>query len=117
MTFLLLFFDELKGYIKSKVMIILWFGMPALAVLIRFLYLQAEVQEMVTSLLIGLVITSIGSTLSSVMLSTSIVSEKNHNVYELFLVRPVKRWYFLLAKFFAVYFFTGLQVASNDRFS
>ncbi|MFX0043045.1 MAG: ABC transporter permease [Candidatus Hodarchaeota archaeon] len=103
MTFLLLFFDELRGYIKSKVMIILWFGMPALAVLIRFLYQQVEVEGMITSLLIGLVISSIGSTLSSVMLSTSIVSEKNHNVYELFLVRPVKRWYFLLAKFFAIY--------------
>lgn len=84
-------------------MIILWFGMPALAILIRFLYQQAEVEGMITSLLIGLVISSIGSTLSSVMLSTSIVSEKNHKVYELFLVRPVKRWYFLLAKFFAVY--------------
>jgi ABC-type transport system involved in multi-copper enzyme maturation permease subunit len=103
MNFSILFFDELKGYIKSKIMIILWFGMPALAILIRFLYVQAETPEFVLPIFIGLIISSIGSTLSSVMLSTSIVSEKNKKVYELFLVRPVKRWYFLLAKFFAVW--------------
>ena len=103
MSFLLLFFDELRGYVKSKVMIILWIGMPSLAILIRFLYQQADVEGILISYLIGLIISSIGSTLSSVMLSTSIVSEKNHKVYDLFLVRPVKRWYFLLAKFFAVY--------------
>jgi len=102
-SFLLLFFDELRGYVKSKVMIILWIGMPSLAILIRFLYQQADVEGILISYLIGLIISSIGSTLSSVMLSTSIVSEKNHKVYDLFLVRPVKRWYFLLAKFFAVY--------------
>lgn len=84
-------------------MIILWFGMPSLAILIRFLYQQADVEGFLISYLIGLIISSIGSTLSSVMLSTSIVSEKNHKVYDLFLVRPVKRWYFLLAKFLAVY--------------
>ena len=103
MSFLLLFFDELRGYVKSKVMIILWIGMPSLAILIRFLYQQADVEGILISYLIGLIISSIGSTLSSVMLSTSIVREKNHKVYDLFLVRPVKRWYFLLAKFFAVY--------------
>jgi ABC-type transport system involved in multi-copper enzyme maturation permease subunit len=103
LNFFILFIDELRGYIKSKIMIILWFGMPALAILIRFLYFQAETPELFLPLLIGLIIASIGSTLSSVMLSTSIVSEKNKNVYELFLVRPVKRWYFLLAKFFAVW--------------
>ncbi len=123
MSFLLLFFDELRGYVKSKVMIILWIGMPSLAILIRFLYQQAEVEGILGSLVIGLIISSIGSTLSSVMLSTSIVSEKNNNVYELFLVRPVKRWYFLLAKFFAVYlclviavFISYLSVLILDAF-
>ena len=38
MSLALLFTDELKGYYKSKVMIILWIGMPALTLLIRLLF-------------------------------------------------------------------------------
>jgi ABC-2 type transport system permease protein len=37
------------------------------------------------------------------MLSTSITSELNQHVYDLFLIRPIKRYYLLVAKFFAVY--------------
>ncbi len=37
------------------------------------------------------------------MLSTSIASEKMRHVYDLFLIRPVKRTSILLAKFFSVY--------------
>jgi len=97
----LLFFDELKGFAKSKVMIILWVGLPLLAFLIHFL--QPDLEGFPISFLVGILISSIGGTLSSIMLSTSIVSEKNRHVYELFLVRPVKRGSLLLAKFLAVY--------------
>ncbi|MFX1315234.1 MAG: ABC transporter permease [Promethearchaeota archaeon] len=103
MNFLLIFSDELRGYVKSKIMIILWFGMPALAILIHFLYQEADLEGVPLSYIVGLIVSSIGSTLSSVMLSTSIVSEKSHNVYALYLVRPVKRWNLLLAKYLAVY--------------
>ncbi len=91
----------MKGFYKSKVMAILWLGMPLLSLLMHFL--QAGVEELPISFLVGLVIASIGGTLSSVMLSTSIVSEKNRQVYDLFLIRPVKRRNILFAKFFAVY--------------
>ena len=101
MSLTLLFFDELKGFAKSKVMIILWFGLPLLAFLIHFL--QPDAEGIPVSYLVGILISSIGGTLSSIMLSTSIVSEKNRHVYELFLVRPVKRGSLLLAKFLAVY--------------
>jgi len=97
----LLFLDELKGYAKSKVMTVLWFGLPFLSFLIHFL--QPNTEELPISLLVGLVVSSIGGTLSGIMLSTSIVSEKNRHVYELFLIRPVKRSSLLLAKFLAVY--------------
>jgi len=97
----LLFLDELKGYAKSKVMIVLWFGLPLLSLLIYFL--QPNTEGLPISFLVGLLVSSIGGTLSGIMLSTSIVSEKNRHVYELFLIRPVKRSSLLLAKFFAVY--------------
>lgn len=101
MSLLLLFLDELKGFAKSKVMIILWFGLPALAILIHFM--QPETEDFPITFLVTIVVSSIGSTLSSIMLSTSIVNEKNNHVYELFLVRPVKRYSLLISKFLAVY--------------
>ena len=101
MSLRLLFLDELKGYAKSKVMIVLWFGLPLLSFIIHFI--SPETEGMPVSVLVGLVVSSIGGTLSSVMLSTSIVSEKNQHVYELFLIRPVKRSSLLLAKFFSVF--------------
>jgi len=101
LSFLLLFLDELKGYAKSKVMIVLWFGLPLLSFLIHFI--QPETEDFPISFLVVLLVASIGGTLSAIMLSTSIVNEKNRHVYELFLIRPVKRYNLLLAKFFAVF--------------
>ncbi len=101
MSLRLLFFDELKGFAKSKVMVILWIGLPLLSFLIHFL--QPDAEGIPVSFLVGILVSSIGGTLSSIMLSTSIVSEKNRHVYELFLIRPVKRGSILLAKYLAVY--------------
>ncbi|MFX1418848.1 MAG: ABC transporter permease [Promethearchaeota archaeon] len=102
MSLKLLFLDELKGYAKSKVMIVLWFGLPLLSFLIQFIN-PAELEGMPISFLVAIVVSSIGGTLSVIMLSTTIVSEKNRHVYELFLIRPVRRSSLLLAKFLAVY--------------
>lgn len=102
MSLRLLFLDELKGYAKSKVMIVLWFGLPLLSFLIQFIS-PGELEGMPISFLVAIVISSIGGTLSVIMLSTSIVNEKNRHVYELFLIRSVRRSSLLLAKFLAVY--------------
>ncbi|MFX0005034.1 MAG: ABC transporter permease [Candidatus Hodarchaeota archaeon] len=102
MSLKLLFLDEWKGYAKSKVMIVLWIGMPLLSFLLQFID-PTQLEGMPISLLVSIVVTSIGGTLSAIMLSTSIVNEKNRHVYELFLIRPVKRSSLLLAKFLAVY--------------
>ncbi|MFX1345119.1 MAG: ABC transporter permease [Promethearchaeota archaeon] len=91
----------MRGYAKSKVMTVLWFGLPLLSFLIHFI--QPNTEDFPISFLVGIVVSSIGGTLSGIMLSTSIVSEKNHHVYELFLIRPVKRSSLLIAKFLAVY--------------
>ncbi|MFX1309752.1 MAG: ABC transporter permease [Promethearchaeota archaeon] len=102
MSLLLLFIDELKGYAKSKVMIVLWIGLPLLSFIIQYLN-PNELEGMPISFLVSIVVSSIGGTLSAIMLSTSIVSEKNRHVYELFLIRPVKRSSLILAKYLAVY--------------
>jgi ABC-2 type transport system permease protein len=101
MTLRILFFDELKGFYKSKVMLILWVGLPILTFLMHFIY--PDLEELPISYLVALLLSSIGGTLSSALLSTSIANEKSHHVYDLFLVRPVKRYSILLAKYLSIY--------------
>jgi len=101
MSFGLLFVDELRGFYKSKVMIVLWVGLPIIPLLMHLLPMDTE--GMPVSVLVGLLMASISGTLSSVMLSTTVVNEKINHVYDLFLIRPVKRRNLLLAKFLAVY--------------
>jgi ABC-2 type transport system permease protein len=99
----LLFVDELRGFYKSKVMIFLWIGLPVIALLFRFISAESSGQTIPFTLISALVVSSIGGTLASVMLAVFIINEKNRHVYDLFLIRPLKRRDILLAKFFSVY--------------
>ncbi|MHA1253655.1 MAG: hypothetical protein ACTSRP_27055 [Candidatus Helarchaeota archaeon] len=74
MSLLLLFIDEIKGFYKSKVMVVLWIGVPLLSIL--FHYLQPDTEGIPLASLVALLVSSIGGILGSVMLSTSIVNEK-----------------------------------------
>ncbi len=94
-----LLLDELRGFARSKVMIALWIGLPALSVLVNLL--QPETEGIPLLLFVAVLVGSIGGTLSAVLLSTTITSERNRHVYDLFLVRPVKRAEILMAKYFA----------------
>jgi ABC-2 type transport system permease protein len=58
----------------------------------------------------SLVVSSLAGTLAAVMLTVSIINEKNRHVYELFLIRPLKRRDIILAKFLSVY--TCVAIAS-----
>lgn len=100
MSFSLIFKDELTGFYKSKAMIFLWIGLPVLAILI---HLSSQTYDMSLSLLVSLVVSSIGGLLASVMLTVNIINEKDTRVYDLFLIRPLKRWHILVSKFLAVY--------------
>jgi ABC-2 type transport system permease protein len=102
MSFTLLFKDELLGFYKSKVMIFLWIGLPALAVLFH-LWAPNTGPALPFTLLSALLVSSIGGTLASAMLAVTIINEKTSRVYDLFLIRPLKRWNIILSKFFAVY--------------
>ena len=110
----LLYLDEFKGYFQSKVILILWIGLPLISLFMHFIPSNEEIP---ISSLAALVVASVGGTLSAVMISTTTVNEMNQDVYSLFLVRPVKRYELLLAKFLAVYtcivIATGLSVTSG----
>ncbi len=99
----LLFVDELRGFYKSKVMIFLWVGLPIIALLFRFISGSSSGQEIPFTLISSIVVSSLGGTLAAVMLAVFIVNEKNRHVYDLFLIRPLKRRDIILAKYFSVY--------------
>jgi len=107
----LLFVDELRGFYKSKVMVFLWMGLPIIALLFRFISAGSSGQNISFTLISALIVSSIGGTLASVMLAVFIINEKNRHVYDLFLIRPLKRRDIILAKFFSVY--TCVAIASS----
>lgn len=102
MSFSLLFKDELNGFYKSKVMIFLWIGLPLMTLLIHLWYSDTGGEIPLTSLS-AIVVSSLGGTIASVMLTVSIIHEKTRRVYDLFLIRPIKRWKIIVSKFLAVY--------------
>ncbi|TFH06469.1 MAG: hypothetical protein E4H09_00125 [Spirochaetales bacterium] len=108
MNFSLMYKDELSGFLRSKVMLVLVVGLPLLVVLLRLFRPDAE--GMSLFVFSAILISSIGGTLSAVLLSTSITNEKQRHAYDLFLIRPVTRATLLLAKYFAA--LTSLVIAS-----
>ncbi|MFX0102330.1 MAG: ABC transporter permease [Candidatus Hodarchaeota archaeon] len=106
----ILIFDELRGFYKSKIMVILWIGMPLLAFIVHFLG-GVESFGVPMSYLTAMLVSSISGTLGSVSLSTSITNEKNRHVYDMFLIRPVQRWEILFSKYIAVYACLLLAIA------
>jgi ABC-2 type transport system permease protein len=102
MNLLLLFVDELMGFYKSKVMISLWIGLPLVSILFHFLS-SSTGPPIPFTVVSAIVVSSLAGTLASVMLAVSIINEKNRHVYELFLIRPLKRRNIIIAKFLSVY--------------
>jgi ABC-2 type transport system permease protein len=99
----LLFTDELRGFYKSKVMIFLWVGLPAIALLFRFVQVATTQQTISFTLISTLIVSSLGGTLAAVMLAVFIINEKNRHVYDLFLIRPINCRDIVLAKFLSVF--------------
>ena len=99
MNSLLIYKDELQGFLKSKVFLILIVGLPTLVAGLRLV--QPNTEGIPVFVFSAILIASIGGTLGSVLLSTAITSERSRHVYELFLIRPVRRSHLLLGKYFA----------------
>ena len=101
MSLSLLFKDELNGFYRSKVMLVLWIGLPALSILIYAL--EAGGQGVSVAILSSIVVSTLGGALASAMLAISLINERERHVYDLFVIRPVKRRNILFSKFLAVY--------------
>jgi ABC-type Na+ efflux pump permease subunit len=97
----LLFKDELKGFYRSKVMLTLWVGLPLLTLIIYFA--SPTNPGMSLASFTAIIIGSIGGMLSAAMLVSSIINEKGRHVFDLFVIRPVKRRDIVLSKFLATY--------------
>lgn len=109
MSLAMMYGDEVRGFSRSRVMLVLWVGMPVLALVLHAVQPDLE-GEMSLTVFSMLVITTMASTIAAVMLSVGIIHEKSRGVYALFLVRPVRRSSILLGKFLAV--FSCVAVAS-----
>ena len=101
--------DELVGFAKSKVMLVLWVILPAIAILGYFLLPQGAVlrgsmdNALSATAFMSLLVSSIAGTVAALMVAVDIVSEKNRKVYELYVIRPIKRHAIILSKFVAVF--------------
>jgi len=103
--------DELIGFARSKVMLVLWVLLPALVVggyllislndALRAAFTGGE-SKMTATDFIGVMLSSIAGTAAALMVAVDIVSERQRKVYELFIVRPLRRDVILWAKFIAV---------------
>ena len=112
----LLLRDELIGFAKSKVMLVLWVILPLIAIL-GYLFLPEELvqsrglsrETIPATVFLGLIMSSIAGTVAALMVAVDIISERNRKVYELFVIRPIRREAIIWAKFLAV--FTCVVVA------
>lgn len=101
MSLAVLFKDELNGFYRSKVMLFLWAGLPALATILYFI--SPDTGTIPFSSFTAVLVGSIGGVISAAMLAVGIINERERHVYDLFVIRPVKRRNILLSKFLAVY--------------
>jgi ABC-type transport system involved in multi-copper enzyme maturation permease subunit len=102
--------DELMGFAKSKVMIVLWVLLPLLAVG-GYLLIPTDAllgggggaPKLTATRFMSFLMSSIAGTVAALMVAVDIISEKNRNVYVLFVIRPIRPEAIILAKFLAVF--------------
>lgn len=108
MMTLLLYKDELKGFYKSSVMTVLWPGLPVLSI-VSYLSFPNMGDQFSISYLTSTIISSIAGFLAAMMIAIHIIHEKSHHVYDLFLIRQVKKSQLILSKYLAI--FTCITIA------
>lgn len=101
MSLSILLKDELNGFYRSKVMLFLWVGLPGLAVLLFLASLDTGGLPLHS--FAAFLVSAIGGVIAAAMLAVGIISERERHVYDLFVIRPVKRRDIVISKFLAVY--------------
>jgi ABC-2 type transport system permease protein len=108
---LLLLRDELIGFARSRVMLVLWVLLPAISV-IGYLVLSGSKElstafrgagQMSATTFMSFLLSSLAGTIAALMVAVDVVSEKQRKVYELFVIRPIRRDSIIWAKFVAVF--------------
>ncbi|HWO23959.1 MAG TPA: ABC transporter permease subunit [Kofleriaceae bacterium] len=100
--------DELAGFAKSKVMLVLWVLLPVMAI-VGYLALPlnpvvgASGFKLSATAFMAFLMSSLAGTVAALMVAVDIISEKNRKVYELFVIRPIRREALIWAKFIAVF--------------
>lgn len=108
MSFPILFRDELQGLYRSKAMLALLVGLPALIVFVYWAY--PDTSGMPMTAFMAIIASTLAGTLAAAMVAVGIINEKNKKVYDLFLVRPVKESHLMLSKFMSAFIFVTLAV-------
>ena len=103
MSLSILLKDELNGFYRSRVMLFLWVGLPALAVVLYFLTSGTSQDGLPFSSFTALLVSVIGGVISAAMLTVGIINERERHVYDLFVIRPIRRRDIIISKFLAVY--------------
>lgn len=101
--------DELVGFAKSKVMIVLWVLLPVIAIGGYLLLPPSALlggdtgPRLSATAFMSLLTSSVAGTVAALMIAVDIISEKNRHVYELFVIRPIRPEAIVQAKFIAVF--------------
>jgi ABC-type transport system involved in multi-copper enzyme maturation permease subunit len=98
--------DELIGFARSKVMLVLWVVLPCIA-LLGFLLIPDRAfggagAHMTATAFMSFLEASLAGTVAALMIAVDLVSERNRNVYVLLVIRPIRREAIIWAKFIAV---------------
>ncbi len=101
--------DELYGFAKSKVMLVLWVILPLIAIA-GYLLLRGNEKigmdpdsKMSASVFMSLILSSLSGTVAALMVAVDLVSERQRKVFELFIIRPIRREVIIWSKFIAVF--------------
>jgi ABC-type transport system involved in multi-copper enzyme maturation permease subunit len=101
--------DELYGFAKSKVMLVLWVILPLIAIA-GYLLLRGNEKigmdpdaKMSASVFMSLILSSLSGTVAALMVAVDLVSERQRKVFELFIIRPIRREAIIWSKFIAVF--------------
>lgn len=110
----LLLRDELVGFARSRVMLVLWVVLP-IAATIGYAVVPGDLvgsrgsDGMTATAFMSMLMSSIAGLVAAMMTAVDLVTERNRRVYDLLLVRPIRREAIVWAKFFAV--FTSVTMA------
>ena len=110
--------DELVGFARSKVMLVLWVLMPVLALAGFFLlplnaFRTGNHDTMTAATFMSVLLSSVSGTVAALMAAVDLVTERNRNVYVMFVIRPVRRETIVWAKFIAVFVCVATAVVTS----